>query len=74
MPNLPSTASRASTRALTDAILPYVEEIADHGFDRAIADNSSLCRGTYTYDGACVRKGLAEQLGVPYRDPSGGTP
>jgi alanine dehydrogenase len=74
VPNLPSTASRASTRALTDAILPFVEEIADHGFDRAIADNRSLCRGTYTYDGACVRKGLAEHLGVPYRDPSGGAP
>jgi alanine dehydrogenase len=71
VPNLPSTASRASTRALTNAILPFVEEIADKGFDEAIRDNSALRRGTYTYDGSSVRKGLAEKFGVPYRDPSG---
>jgi alanine dehydrogenase len=74
VPNLPSTASRASTRALTNTILPYVEEIADKGFDRAVADNGALRRGTYTYDGACVRKWLAERLGVPFRDPAGSTP
>ena len=74
VPNLPSTASRASTRALTNAILPFIEEIGDKGFDRAIRDNAALRRGTYTYDGSCVREGLAERLGVPYRDPSGGTP
>jgi alanine dehydrogenase len=73
VPNLPSTASRASTRALTNAILPFVEEIADKGFERAIADNRALRRGTYTYDGACVRQGLAEHLGVPYRDLDGGS-
>jgi alanine dehydrogenase len=74
VPNLPSTASRASTRALTNAILPFVEEIVDRGFDRAVVENSALRRGTYTYDGACVRRGLAEQLGVPYRDVGGGAP
>jgi len=72
VPNLPSTASRASTRALTNSILPFVEEIADKGFERAVADNGALRRGTYTYGGACVRRGLAEQLGVPYRDLGGG--
>ncbi len=71
VPNLPSTASRASTRALTNAILPYVEEIADKGFDRAVADNRALRRGTYTYDGACVRKWLAERLGVALPRPGG---
>ena len=64
--------SATSTRALTNAILPFVEEIADKGFERALVENSALRRGTYTYDGACVRRGLAEQLGVPYRDLGGG--
>ncbi len=68
VPNLPSTASRASTRALTNAILPYLEEIADAGFDRAIRENSGLRRGTYTYRGHCVREGMAEDFGVPYHD------
>jgi len=68
VPNLPSTASRASTRALTNSILPLVEEITDRGFDRAIRENSGLRRGTYTYKGRCVRRGMAEDFGVPYYD------
>ncbi|NOZ94679.1 MAG: alanine dehydrogenase [Acidobacteria bacterium] len=71
VPNLPSQASRASTRALTAAILPFVEEIAVKGFDRAAADNSALRRGTYTHDGRCVRESLAEAFGVPNRPLDG---
>jgi alanine dehydrogenase len=66
VPNLPSTASRASTRALTNTILPYVQKIADRGFDQAVRDDSALRRGTYTYAGRCVRKSLAKGFGVPY--------
>ena len=66
VPNLPSTASRASTRVLTNAILPYVLEIANKGFSQAVADNSALCRGTYTHYGKCVRAGLAESFGVDF--------
>lgn len=68
VPNLPSTASRASTRALTNAILPYVEEIADKGFDRAVRENNALRRGTYTYDGHCVHEGVARVFDVPYHE------
>ncbi len=66
VPNLPSTASRASTRVLTNSILPYVMEIANKGFEQAARDNSALCRGTYTHHGRCVREGLAASFGVDY--------
>ncbi len=66
VPNLPSQASRASTRALTNAILPFVEEIAAKGFHRAVRENAALRRGTYTYNGACVRKSLSDAFGVPF--------
>jgi alanine dehydrogenase len=72
VPNLPSSASRASTRALTNSILPYIEEIADRGFDSAIRSNNAIRRGTYTYNGHSVRKRLAEELGVPYLDVTAG--
>ena len=72
VPNLPSSASRASTRALTNSILPYIEEIAEEGFDTAIRSNSAIRRGTYTYNGRCVRRRLAEDLGVPYLDVMAG--
>lgn len=68
VPNLPSSASRASTRALTNSMLPYIEQIVDEGFDRAIRNNSAIQRGTYTYNGRCVRRQLADELGVPYLD------
>jgi alanine dehydrogenase len=66
VPNLPSTASRASTRSLTNSMLPYVEEIADKGFERAIRENRALCRGTYTHDGHCLREGVARIFDVPH--------
>ncbi len=66
VPNLPSTASRASTRSLTNSMLPYVAEIADKGFDRAVRENSAIHRGTYTYDGHCVREGVAKIFNVPF--------
>jgi alanine dehydrogenase len=66
VPNIPSTASRASTRALTNSILPYVEHIVDHGFDEAVRTSAGLRRGTYTYNGRCVRERLAAAFGVPF--------
>ncbi len=66
VPNLPSTASRASTRALTNSILPFVLEIAGKGFDRAVRESSALRRGTYTYRGSCVRESLAAAFGVAH--------
>ncbi len=67
VPNLPSTASRTSTRALTNAILPFLEPIADAGFERACAASSALRRGAYTWNGHCARESLAGVFGVPYR-------
>ncbi len=66
VPNLPSTASRASTRALTNAILPFVERIAEQGFERAVREDGALRRGTYTFNGRCVRESLARAFNVPY--------
>lgn len=71
VPNLPSTASRASTRSLTNSMLPYVLEIADKGFERAIRENSALCRGTYTHDGRCLRAGVARTFKVPHHTIDG---
>jgi len=71
VPNLPSQASRASTRALTNAILPFVEEIADTGFDGAVAADNALRRGTYTHRGQCVRESLAKVFDVPYTPING---
>jgi len=66
VPNLPSTASRASTRILTNALLPFVREIANDGFAEAVCRRPALQRGTYTHDGACVRRSLASMFGIGF--------
>jgi len=71
VPNIPSTASRASTRALTNAILPFVEEIASKGFEGAARVSSALRRGTYTHAGGCVQEGLARAFSVEHRPLEG---
>jgi len=72
VPNLPSSASRASTRALTNSIFPFIEKIADGGFDSAIRSSAAIHRGTYTYNGHCVRRRLSDELGVSYLDVTAG--
>jgi alanine dehydrogenase len=71
VPNLPSAASRASTRSLTNSIMPYVEEIANKGFDRAVMENHSIHRGTYTYNGHCLRESVAGIFNVPFHSIDG---
>jgi alanine dehydrogenase len=66
VPNLPSTASRASTRVLTNSILPYILKIADEGIEAALLSSYGLRKGTYTHNGNCLRKGLASTFSVPY--------
>jgi alanine dehydrogenase len=65
VPNLPSIVARSATTALTNAVLPWVEELAEKGVDRALADNGALRRGTYLRHGRCVKDTLAELFGLP---------
>ena len=52
-------------------MLPFVEEVAEKGFDQAIRENSALRRGTYTYDGHCLHRSVAEIFGVPLHSVDG---
>jgi alanine dehydrogenase len=59
VPNLPATAARASTLALTNAVLPYLLAAADEGFEAALAGHDDLRRGLYTLGGRVARPSLA---------------
>jgi alanine dehydrogenase len=74
IPNLPSMAARSSTLALTNALLPYLLEVAQSGFERALEVLPDLARGTYLYRGRCARKSLARAFGVPWEPLPGATP
>jgi alanine dehydrogenase len=59
VPNLPSVAARTSTLALTNAVLPYLQAIAQRGLGPALAGLPELLRGAYLHDGRCLRESLA---------------
>ena len=69
VPNLPSVAARSATLALTNGLLPYLLAIVAKGFDRALAENGDLQRGTYLYRGRCAKESLARSFDVAF-DPA----
>jgi alanine dehydrogenase len=65
VPNLPAAAARSSTLALTNAVLPYLQDVADKGLEEALLANPELRRGLYLHRGRCLRESLAAALGLP---------
>jgi alanine dehydrogenase len=66
IPNLPSAAARTSTQALTNALLPYIQTVAEQGIDAALRCHSELARGTYLYRGRCASEELARTFDVEW--------
>ncbi len=64
--NMPGAVPRTSTLALTNATIPYALELANKGFDRAIAENPSLLLGVNTYRGKVTHPAVAEAIGMPF--------
>jgi alanine dehydrogenase len=64
--NMPGAVPITSTKALTNATLPYVEAIAGHGLAEAIARDRSLARGVNVLDGKITYEAVAEAHGLEY--------
>jgi alanine dehydrogenase len=58
--NMPGGVPVTSTKALTNATLPYVEAIADHGLARAVTQDPALARGVNVLDGKVTYEAVAE--------------
>ncbi len=67
--NMPGACARTSTLALTNATLPYIEELAEKGWFSAIKDNEGLRAGLNLFRGNVTNLSVAEDLGYPYMDP-----
>lgn len=66
--NMPGAVPRTSTFALTNATLPYVKLIADHGWQQALAKDAGLARGLNVHDGHLTHQAVASALGVECRE------
>jgi alanine dehydrogenase len=65
--NMPGAVPITSTKALTNATLPYVEAIADHGLAEAVARDPALARGVNVLDGKITYEAVADAHGLEYR-------
>jgi alanine dehydrogenase len=64
--NMPGAVPITATKALTNATLPYVETIADHGLREAVARDPALARGVNVVDGKITYGAVAEAHGLDY--------
>jgi len=62
--NIPGAVPVTSTYGLTNATLPYLLEMADHGPRQAMQRSPSLALGVNLMDGQVVYQALAEGLGL----------
>jgi alanine dehydrogenase len=65
--NMPGAVPITSTKALTNATLPYVEAIADHGLTEAVARDRALARGVNVLDGKITYEAVADAHGLDYQ-------
>ena len=63
--NMPGAVPLTSTRALTNATLPYVRTLADKGWRRAVQEDPGLGAGVNIADGEITWPGVAEAFGLP---------
>lgn len=68
--NMPASVPKTSTYALTNATMPYVLELADHGWRAACRSNPALAKGLSTHEGALLSERVATDLGVPFTEPA----
>ncbi|MEP6910141.1 MAG: alanine dehydrogenase [Actinomycetota bacterium] len=64
--NMPGAVPITATKALTNATLPYVEAIADHGLAEAVALDPALARGVNVLEGKITYEAVADAHGLEY--------
>lgn len=65
--NMPGAVPRTSTHALTNATLPYIVQLADKGFARALRENASLAKGLNALEGCLTHRAVAEAHGLDWQ-------
>ncbi|GAA4895120.1 alanine dehydrogenase [Tessaracoccus lubricantis] len=61
--NMPALVPNTSTWALTNATLPYVERLAEHGWREAMRLDDALAKGLSTHGGRLTSQPVAEAFG-----------
>ncbi len=67
--NMPGGVPRTSTQALNNATLPFVLDLADKGWKRALAEDPHLKNGLNVHASKVNHKAVADALGKPFVHP-----
>lgn len=62
--NMPGAVPATATEALTNATLPYIQRVADLGWDAAAAADPALAKGLNVLGGRVVNEPVARALGL----------
>ncbi len=68
VPNVPGAVPRTASLALSNAILPYVMDVANKGWERAVTENAALRTGLNIAAGSFVHREAASCQRMEYRD------
>jgi len=64
--NMPGSVPMTSTKALTNATLPYATQIANEGFPSIAKSNAEIAKGVNIVYGKITYKSVAEAFKLPY--------
>ncbi len=64
--NMPGVVPRTSTYALTNATLPYLLVLSEHGLAGALVEKPSIKTGINAHKGHITHQAAAEAVGLPY--------
>ncbi len=64
--NMPGAVAKTSTRALTNATLPYAQALADKGWRRALKESPEMRLGANIVQGRVTYPAVAEAFGLAY--------
>ena len=64
--NMPGAVARTSTLALTNATLPFVRQLANLGYRKAVESNAHLRNGLNVHRGRVTHEAVARELGYAF--------
>lgn len=67
--NMPGAVPRTSTFALNNATLPFILNLANKGYKKALADDEHLLNGLNVYRGQVTEHSVAQNLGFDFVEP-----
>jgi len=67
VPNMPALVARTASYGLNNAVLDYLQEVADNGLIPALMGDDGLAKGVCTYNGFCTNESIAESFEVDYK-------